>query len=54
MKGLNLTRNLKHFQAAIEAPEQVELKKGENKVIELNQKRIDLLNKIEALKQRKQ
>jgi hypothetical protein len=47
VKGLSLTRNVKQFQ--VEATEVVEQRETEYKLLELNQKRIELTNKIEAL-----
>jgi Bardet-Biedl syndrome 2 protein len=52
VKGLSLIRNSKQFQ--VEAPEVVEQRELEDKVLELNQRRIELLNQIEALANRKE
>ena len=52
VKGMNITRNVRQFLK--EDKETVEEREEENKVLELNQKKIELMNKLEALKQRKE
>ena len=55
VKGLNLTRNMRQFQqATTEVPEQLEIKQAEARLTELNHRKIDLQNKLDALKQKKQ